>query len=154
MKPSKTEDLTRSVEEITLSFIDDVTPPTIAFALGETVPAVTVKLAEYMREHDLKFIPADETIALIARQAPRPARTFLLLHYMFTRFVAVRTLNGQPIHEEIPFEKGVSNGNDRLYDGGMYAKYGEVEARFDSSGDTFILTAEDLNIFAVGYGYR
>ena len=29
-----TEDLTRSVEEITLGFIDDITPPAIAFALG------------------------------------------------------------------------------------------------------------------------
>lgn len=148
------EDLTRSVEEITLGFIDDITPPAIAFALGEAVPAVTVKLADYMREHDLKFIPADETIALIARQTPRPARTFLLLYYMFSRFVAVRALNGQPIHEDIPFEKGVSNGNGRLYDCGMYAKYGEVKVVFDSSGDTFTLTAEDLNIFAAGYRYQ
>lgn len=149
-----TEDLTRSVEEITLGFIDDITPPAIAFALGEAVPAVTAKLADYMTKHDLKFIPADETIALIARQTPRPARTFLLLYYMFSRFVAVRALNGQPIHEDIPFEKGVSNGNDRLYDSGMYAKYGEVKVVFDSSGDTFTLTAEDLNIFAAGYRYQ
>ena len=149
-----TEDLTRSVEEITLGFIDDITPPAIAFALGEAVPAVTAKLADYMTKHDLKFIPADETIALIARQTPRPARTFLRLYYMFSRFVAVRALNGQPIHEDIPFEKGVSNGNDRLYGSGMYAKYGEVKVVFDSSGDTFTLTAEDLNIFAAGYRYQ
>lgn len=31
------EDLTRSVEEITLGFIDDITPPAIAFALVEAV---------------------------------------------------------------------------------------------------------------------
>ena len=36
----------------------------------------------------------------------------------------------------------------------MYAKYGEVRVVFDSSGDTFTLTAEDLNVFAVEYGYQ
>lgn len=75
-----TEDLTRSVEEITLGFIDDITPPAIAFALGEAVPAVTAKLADYMTKHDLKFIPADETIALIARQTPRPHLPAVVLH--------------------------------------------------------------------------